>query len=153
VTVRIAIKEIIRPLELPYPTVTANHMYTHTARGVRLSDKAASYRDEVIVLARQHGRPSAVATTPITHAIFGGKATLIERTIPGNALELNIAIYPPDGRRRDIDNVVKLLQDALAAAWDFDDARIALLTVARHKLTLTHPHGAILVILRQLRDE
>ena len=49
-------------------------------------------------------------------------------------LTVEFDLYPPDNRRRDMDNVVKSLQDALTAAgvW-VDDYQIEHLTVRRHK--------------------
>lgn len=47
-------------------------------------------------------------------------------------VEVRIAAYPPDGRRRDIDNIAKAALDALthAGVWD-DDVRVAVLHVSR----------------------
>ena len=45
---------------------------------------------------------------------------------------LDIELYPPDARKRDLDNTVKAVQDALVFAGVFaDDSQIDRLTVTR----------------------
>jgi crossover junction endodeoxyribonuclease RusA len=53
-------------------------------------------------------------------------------------ISVEFDLYPPDNRRRDMDNVVKTLQDALteAGVW-VDDHQINHLTVRRHKARKT----------------
>lgn len=50
-------------------------------------------------------------------------------------LSVFVALYPPDKRKRDIDNVLKALLDALthAGAYD-DDSQIDRLEVVRHEV-------------------
>lgn len=48
-------------------------------------------------------------------------------------LELFLALYPPDKRKRDIDNYIKQTFDALQHAGIFeDDSQISKLTVIKH---------------------
>jgi crossover junction endodeoxyribonuclease RusA len=50
----------------------------------------------------------------------------------GSRLRLTAMVYPPDKRRRDLDNVLKALLDALCHAGAYnDDSQIDLLTVRR----------------------
>lgn len=56
------------------------------------------------------------------------------RTPPG-LLSLRFDVHPPDARRRDASNVVKLAEDAVAAALEFDDVRVTLLIIRKHPPT------------------
>lgn len=50
-------------------------------------------------------------------------------------LDLEVIVYPPDRRRRDIDNLQKALLDALAHGGAYhDDSQIARLTVERRQV-------------------
>lgn len=49
-------------------------------------------------------------------------------------IELEIVVFPPDRRRRDIDNVQKALLDALEAGGAYeDDSQIVRLTIEKGK--------------------
>ena len=89
-------------LELPWPP-SVNHYYRHVGPRVLISREGHAYRE--IVLSIVHG--------------FGIK------TMPG-PIALHGVFYPPDRRRRDLDNVGgKVLIDALQNAGLFyDDCQI-----------------------------
>lgn len=96
---------------LLYPPVTTNHMYVTLPTGKRvLKAKARTWRDGIIAAVRDGGKP---------------------HTPPG-LLAIRFDLHPPDAIRRDVDGPVKLAQDAIAAALEFDDFRITSLTVRRH---------------------
>lgn len=84
-------------LTLPYPpsgnhrNATRNGQYFHTAR-------YKAFRQQVAVLVIQSG------------VSFGPEL-----------LKVSIDAYPPDARRRDLDNIIKPTLDALEAAGAFDD--------------------------------
>ena len=100
--------DILR-FELPYPP-TINHYYLHTANGVILGAKGKSYRRDVALLT----------------AKYRGACSSEKR------LSLTINAYPPDKRKRDLDNIVKATQDALQYARVYhDDCQIDMLTVIR----------------------
>lgn len=93
-----------------YPP-TVNNYYVMTQRGVFISQKGKKFRDQVIQdvceqlagFEKQYGR-----------------------------LRLDVVLFVPDKRRRDIDNVQKPLLDALthAGVWD-DDSQLDQITIYR----------------------
>lgn len=84
---------------LPWPTnVNTNKRYTKTRFGVRLSGETVAWRNTVIVLVRQAG-----GTVP--------------RHVP---LVFRLDAYPPDGRRRDVDGLLKECLDSMALALGID---------------------------------
>ena len=97
-------------LTLPWPP-TINHA-KHFWRGRVVTSKAArDYRTEVKVI--------AATAAP---GIDLGEARL----------EVHIQAFPPDNRKRDLDNIQKVLIDALQAAGLFkDDSQIDYLGVTR----------------------
>lgn len=61
-------------------------------------------------------------------------------------LDVSVDLYPPDKRRRDIDNGLKVLLDSLQHAGVYqDDYQIARLLVTRRSII---PHGEILVRIK-----
>jgi crossover junction endodeoxyribonuclease RusA len=106
-------------LELPYPP-SVNH-YWRTWRGrMLISREGRRYREIVVGL---------LATT---------------RTKPmRGALAVRVKVHPPDGRRRDLDNLQKALLDALEHGGAFsDDSQIAKLEVERADVV---PGGKVIV--------
>ena len=100
-------------LTLPYPP-SANHYWRHVVIGRRastlLSKEAREFRANVI---------AAVGVTP--------------PQLTGR-LGVCIAVYPPDRRRRDIDNIQKPLLDALGHAGIYaDDSQIDRLETTRER--------------------
>lgn len=112
-------------LILPWPP-SINHYWRNVGLKVLISRKGREYRKEVagIVLA---SRP--------------------RRTLEGR-LAVDIRLYPPDRRRRDIDNTLKAILDSLEAAGIYvDDSQIDKLTVER--LAVRSP-GTVAVGIRTL---
>ncbi len=88
-------------LVLPWPP-SINHYYINTGRRLVLSAAGREYRDAV-----------AVALS----LVFAG-------TLEG-AVRMEVDLFPPDRRRRDMDNVQKALWDTLQHAGAYrDDAQI-----------------------------
>ena len=84
--------------ELPYPP-SVNHYYRHVGPRVLISREGRQYRD-------------------IVSAIVSARGI---KTFDGDVF-LSAVFYPPDRRRRDLDNVGgKVLIDALAFAGLFHD--------------------------------
>ncbi len=90
-------------LYLPFPP-TVNNYYVKTQRGVFISHKGRKYRDEVM---------QAVAEQ------IGEMAPIDERML------VEIILFPPDKRRRDVDNYNKAMLDAITQTgfW-LDDSLI-----------------------------
>ncbi len=100
--------DILR-FELPWPP-SINHYYLHTSTGVILGAKGKYYRRDVGLL---------------LHRLRGA-------CDPKARLSLTINAFPPDKRKRDLDNIVKAVQDALQYARVYhDDCQIDMLTVIR----------------------
>ena len=108
-------------LNLPYPP-SVNHLWRQVNGKTLLSAEARRYRKSVIdtvMLAKQPGGALAVSTT-------GWYLPLAGR------LALTLTLAPPDRKRRDLDNCLKAVLDALthAGVWR-DDAQIDRLEVVR----------------------
>jgi len=111
-------------LELPYPP-SVNHYWRRVGTRTLISRGGRAFRQEVCaILAADGVRPLS------------------------GPLAVEVAVYPPDNRRRDIDNVQKALLDALAHGGAYhDDSQIARLTVVRQQVV---PGGKVGVRLGTL---
>ena len=100
----------VRELELPYPP-SVNHYYRHVGPRVLISREGRRYR-ELIVAKLKNERAE----------MFTG------------AVELLMELYPPDNRRRDVDNTLKCLLDAFSHGGLYgDDSQIYKLTVIKRE--------------------
>jgi crossover junction endodeoxyribonuclease RusA len=99
-------------VDLPLPP-SVNHRYVRTRRGgVALTARARAYQEEVAAeMLAQLGR--------------------IPRLPPGARLGLRVQLCYPDRRRRDLDNALKALLDAVCGVLGVDDAAVDLLVVSR----------------------
>lgn len=97
-------------LTLPYPP-SANNLYATSGGRRVLSRLGKAYHESVVWICRQKLGPPKPITGPISLRIF---------------------LYPPDRRRRDISNCVKVIEDSLtdARVWN-DDSQISHLEVRR----------------------
>jgi len=111
-------------LTLPYPP-TGNHSYATVGKRRVLTDRASRFRKVVAseVLAQR------------------------SRQLAGD-VQVSITLHPPDRRRRDIDNPVKPLLDALtmAGVWS-DDSQVRRLRVEFGERT---PGGACVAEVGEL---
>lgn len=112
-------------LDLPWPP-SLNRYYRHVGRKVLISRDGRQYREAVAgllgVRPRQHLR---------------------------GRLRMDADLYPPDRRRRDLDNTLKSLQDSLQHAGVFlDDSQIDDLRVRRRDPA--PPAGRAVVRLEEL---
>jgi len=110
-------------LELPYPP-SVNH-YWRTLRGrMLISREGRCYRKAVV----------AMLAATRAKAMRG-------------ALVVRVKVFPPDGRRRDLDNLQKALLDALEHGGAFtDDSQIAKLEVERVDIV---PGGKVTVEIEE----
>ena len=94
---------------LPYPP-TVNHIWRYSAHGVYLTPKGKAYKDSVRARVRLAG----------WNAAYTGRAAV------------EILVYPPDRRRRDIDNIPKIVFDSLtySGVWA-DDCQVDELSIRR----------------------
>lgn len=97
-------------LELAFPP-TVNSYYAKTRQGIYISKRGRSYRETVADASREQGCLRLKLDIPLT---------------------VDVILYPPDARTRDLDNYMKGLLDALTQAevWT-DDSLIDTLTVHR----------------------
>ena len=78
--------------ELPYPP-SVNHYYRHVGPRVLISREGRRYREWVIAIVRSK---SHITLT--------------------RDVNLTVELYPPDRRRRDVDNCLKVILDSLQHA-------------------------------------
>lgn len=103
------ISEAVVTIRTPWPP-SVNHYWSSSGSKRYLSTAARSYRDAVWVAVRAAGFPR-----------FGQRP-----------VEVRVVAYPPDHRRRDIDNLLKAVLDALAHAKVYeDDSQIYTLRIER----------------------
>ncbi len=97
-------------LTLPWPP-SVNHYYRRVGPRTLISRKGREYRREVCGLLAQGGNHEPPTTGRIALAMDA---------------------FPPDRRRRDLDNLLKAAQDSLAHGGVYeDDSQIDLLAVRR----------------------
>jgi crossover junction endodeoxyribonuclease RusA len=109
-------------LDLPYPP-TINHYYGVRGKGRYIKPEGLEFRKIVA----QAIEPKGMEKIEGNVAIF-------------------IQIYPPDNRKRDIDNVLKALLDALthAGAW-VDDSQIHDLHIIKGKPRKGHSGTTVFI--------
>lgn len=112
-------------IELPYPP-SVNRYYRHVGFRTLISREGRAYRRAVCSILR------AVSVRPMDGPLVVG-----------------LDVYPPDGRRRDCDNVQKALLDALQHGGVYrDDSQVKkLLTVMRETIV---PGGKVIVCVMPL---
>jgi Holliday junction resolvase RusA-like endonuclease len=96
--------------ELPYPP-SINHYWRRVGPRTLISREGRRFRERVQTILAAHRVEPLVGP-----------------------LAVEVAIYPPDNRRRDIDNVQKALLDALQHGGAYhDDSQIVRLTIEKRQ--------------------
>lgn len=110
--------------QLPYPP-SINHYWRRVGPRTLISREGRRFRASVVAILAAGGRP------PLT-----GK------------LSVEVEVYPPDLRRRDVDNCLKSLLDAMQHGGAYlDDSQIVKLSVEKREAT---PGGRTIVRIREL---
>jgi len=113
-------------LTLPWPP-SVNHYYRRVGPRTLISREGRIYRKAICALLAGNGPRKPPA---------------------GGRIALAMDAFPPDRRRRDLDNLLKSTQDALAHAGIYeDDSQIDLLAVQRRSVL---PDGKIVVSIEPL---
>ncbi len=100
----------VQVYELPFPP-SLNHYYRRVGPRTLISREGRAYRERVC---------SILAASGI-------------RTFTG-PIEVKVELYPPDRRRRDVDNSLKAVCDSLEKAGAYeDDSQIVKLTVEKRR--------------------
>jgi len=116
---------MITEIELPFPP-SVNHYYRHVGPRTLISRQGRRFRERVAAILAMIG----------------------VRRLAG-PIELEVLIFPPDRRRRDIDNVQKALLDALEHGGAYhDDSQIVKLTIEKRSPT----HGGKTLVRIQRRQ-
>jgi len=117
----------VTTLALPFPP-SVNTYWRHDRGRTHISHDGLRFRHTVAALWLEHGGP-------------GFKAT--------DRLALTVEVRPPDKRRRDLDNVLKAIQDSLEHAGVFpDDSQIDSLLV--HRVAPQVGLGGVLVTVEAI---
>jgi len=106
-------------LELPFPP-SVNHYYRRVGPRTLISREGRAYRDRVAVLLM------ALGVRPMHGPIV-----------------MQVDVFPPDNRRRDLDNLQKSLWDALQKGGAYhDDSQIVKFAVEKREVV---PGGKVIV--------
>lgn len=117
---------VILEVELPWPP-SINHYWRHVGYRILISREGRRFRDRVVAILAAN------------------------RCVPlRGPLAMELAVYPPDHRRRDIDNLFKSILDALQHGGAYlDDSQI--IDLHARKCT-PRPPGIVRVTLRQVEE-
>ena len=99
-------------LTLEYPPSVNNYWERSRHGGMRLTDEARTYKKLIkwMLVAKKLGKP-----------------------LEGR-ISAKLTVYPPDRRRRDLDNVLKAVLDAMEGAVYIDDSQIDVLVIERGRV-------------------
>jgi len=111
-------------VELPYPP-SVNHYYRHVGYRTLISREGRAYRERV----------SEILVTLGVRPLVG-------------PVRMRIEVYPPDKRRRDLDNLLKSLWDALQHGGAYhDDSQVVKFEVEKREVV---PGGKVVVGIEEI---
>ena len=114
-------------MKLPWPP-SMNHYWRRNPRGGMLISKEGRVYKEAVI-------KECMAQSP--------------RTWPNERLHIAITMHPPDRRKRDIDNLLKPILDALEGAGIMgNDNQIDKLCIERH--SISKGDGYIIVAIKEM---
>jgi Holliday junction resolvase RusA-like endonuclease len=114
-------------IELPYPP-SINHYWRRVGPRTLISREGRRFRQRVLAIL------AALGVEPLL-----GK------------LAVQVEVFPPDSRRRDLDNCLKSLLDALEHGGAYhDDSQITVLRVTKRK---PEPGGRVVVTIGRVEDD
>lgn len=117
-----------REFELPWPP-SVNHYYRHVGARVLISRDGRRYRE--MIVSRFRSENIKTFRCPV---------------------ELGIELYPPDKRRRDVDNSLKCLLDSFTHGGLYeDDSQIQKITIT--KRDAMPPHGMAYVRIKEYEQK
>ena len=110
--------------ELPWPP-SLNHYYRHVGPRVLISRDGRKYREAVVsLLGEQKIQPFE------------------------DAVELTVDAYPPDNRRRDVDNLLKCFLDSFTYGGLYrDDSQVRKITITKREPM--PPDGRIFIRIKE----
>jgi len=121
----LSIMPIIYEYDLPWPPSVNDYYHRHHA-GVSLKKAGRKFRRDVIMIVKSKGAHETL-TGPI---------------------KMDIYAWPPDRRRRDIDNILKALLDAMEFAGIYhNDYQIEKLNIERYE---SNGKGNVLVAIQEI---
>jgi crossover junction endodeoxyribonuclease RusA len=119
-------RHMVSTITLPWPP-SVNHYYRHVGHRTLISREGRQYR------------------TKVCSELSGGGP---RKPPAGGRIALCMDAFPPDRRRRDLDNLTKSVQDSLQHAGVYeDDSQIDMLAVRRMTPT---PGGRLVVRITDL---
>jgi crossover junction endodeoxyribonuclease RusA len=114
---------------LPYPP-SINHYWRRVGPRTLISREGRTFRRNVCALLSGGGPP-------------------IRKPPAGGRIALCMDAFPPDRRRRDLDNIQKPVLDALEHAGVYEDDSLIDLLITRRRVPLA-PHGELSVSIHRL---
>lgn len=112
-------------LKLPWPPSVNHYWFRNRDGGMRIGEKGIEFRIAVHNVLVRHGSPHLTGR-----------------------LAVDIAVFPPDKRRRDLDNILKAVCDALQHGKLYkDDNQIDRITVGRSAI---ENGGGLMVWVREI---
>ena len=122
-------------LSLPYPP-SVNHYWCRGRNGQYLSKRAKKFHADVKATVEEMRRLELIEAKPLV-----GLLTVI------------VDVFPPDHRKRDLDNALKAILDSLQKANVYkDDNQIQSITITRKECDQEHK-GKVLVFCHNFAED